>query len=723
MSTADGRRPFPGRTVSLAGAVASTAIAAVGTTRVFADGYRVWPVVVACLTTSAVLALLPRAWNGAVHAVVALVGVVAGGGLAVAVAGGGELPGDLAGAITHGVADIIGARWPAPPTPASVALIAMAAVTCGAIAVELVIRRRTTAALVPPMALMGLVALLAADGGPPEAWSLGLLAVASLAVVQGGRIARHSRAGVAVTVTVMVIAAAVPFGMRPVLSADRYDPRERLDSPPDLSDEVSPLSRVDEWRSLDPDTVMFATTSATPATWRLVGLTRFDGTSWQPADDYRRGGIQVDGRVDGRVGADGAERIGVVIGELDSPWVPSLPGTVAANSRPSGEGFSTDGTASGILPDGRPAAGAQYELEIVPAAVVPAQLAGARFADGNDAQLSGFAVPPEVQDLTSRIVAGARSDYERAAALATYLSDQYVLDPATPPGHSLAVLDLFLNTTRRGRDEQFIAAYGLLAAAAGLPVRIAVGFDTGTGGTDTDGGGTGTVALAPQAVAWPEVEFEGVGWARFDPVPDAAVEQQTATGSGALAPTPEVVVAPPPTTAAPTPRTAEPADAARLDDPGDSASALSKPAAVTAATVGGVVLLALLYVALVLAWKARRRRRRRHAVSAGDRAVGAFRSGIDTLVDLGATVRPSATDTQVVHGARRVVGDNVALLAPAATIATAAVFDAQPATDADADAAWAVIERFEEATSATLGRGRSLRAKVSTRSLRRGLPG
>lgn len=708
---------FPGRTTSLVGAVVGSTVATATTTRIFGDGHRLWPALVTCLVTSTVLAVLPvvaASWSRLVHVAVAVAGVVAGGCLAV-VAAGGDLPADLGRALTQGVGDIIGARWPAPPSPAGAALVAMASVAAGAVAVELVELRRTTAAVVPPLALVGLVALLSAEAGPPEAWAIGLLAVASLAVVQGGRTSRHSRSGVAITAVVMVLAALVPLGMRPVLSADRYDPRDRLRTPPDLADEVSPLSRVDEWHSLDPDTVMFTTTSPTPATWRLVGLDRYDGTSWQPADDYRPAGRPGE---EGTTARGEPVSVGVVIGAIDSPWVPTLPITVAASStRPAGDGLSTDGTASGLLPDERPVAGSTYDLEVVPTTVLPAQLAGARFATGDGAELDGFAMPPGVQDLASRIVAGAGSDYERAAALASYLRGQYVLDPATPPGHSLAVLDLFLETTRRGRDEQFVAAYGLLAAAAGLPVRIAVGFDTvATPGED------GSLALAPRALAWPEVEFEGVGWARFDPVPDTTAEQQTASGTGGLAPTSDVIVAPPPTTAAPAPRTTEPPDAAVTAPTDQGSSLVGGPAAVTAVAVAGVMAVVTLYLAVVIGWKARRRRRRRHAPSASARAVGAFRSGVDTLVDLGATVRPSATDSQVVHTARRVVGDSAELLAPAAGIATAAVFDEEPPTDADADAAWRVVAEFEEATIGTMGRTKALRAKVSTRSIRRGLP-
>ena len=68
------------------------------------------------------------------------------------------------------------------------------------------------------------------------------------------------------------------------------------------------------------------------------------------------------------------------------------------------------------------------------------------------------------------------------------------------------------------------------------------------------------------------------------------------------------------------------------------------------------------------------------------------------------------------------VGDSAELLAPAAGIATAAVFDEEPPTDADADTAWRVVAEFEDATIATMGRTKALRAKVSTRSIRRGLP-
>ena len=117
----------------------------------------------------------------------------------------------------------------------------------------------------------------------------------------------------------------------------------------------------------------------------------------------------------------------------------------------------------------------------------------------------------------------------QALRISTYLRERYRLVSDSPAGHSLTVLQLFLERTKTGRDEQFVAAFGVLAAAAGLPVRISLGFDTEV---DPDGG---TVARSDDVLAWPEIEFADVGWVPFNPIPEGEDSSAT-TGGQAVAP-------------------------------------------------------------------------------------------------------------------------------------------------------------------------------------------
>ena len=67
---------------------------------------------------------------------------------------------------------------------------------------------------------------------------------------------------------------------------------------------------------------------------------------------------------------------------------------------------------------------------------------------------------------------------------------------------------------RVGYCEQFAGAMAIMARSLGIPSRVVVGFTQGA--QDEDGVWRVTVR---DAHAWPELWFEGVGWARFEPTP------------------------------------------------------------------------------------------------------------------------------------------------------------------------------------------------------------
>jgi hypothetical protein len=128
------------------------------------------------------------------------------------------------------------------------------------------------------------------------------------------------------------------------------------------------------------------------------------------------------------------------------------------------------------------------------------------------------------------------------------------------------------------------------------------------------------------------------------------------------------------------------------------------------------------YVCCVLALKSLRRRRRRRAATPSERALGAFRSGVDVLVDLGVRAQTSRTDHELVAAGSQAIGEPASHLAPAAAVATQAVYSPHEPSPEECELAWRAIEEFEDATATGVGRMRYLRSRVSTRSLRRGLP-
>ena len=116
---------------------------------------------------------------------------------------------------------------------------------------------------------------------------------------------------------------------------------------------------------------------------------------------------------------------------------------------------------------------------------------------------------------------------ERYLARSTDATPFQLATEALPSGHSVGHLRCFLlsadRCARRGSTEQFVAAFAVLARAAGLPTRVVVGF-TGAGSATA---GTPVDVTAHAATAWPEVRFAGVGWVAFDPLPDPDVTTVT----------------------------------------------------------------------------------------------------------------------------------------------------------------------------------------------------
>ena len=125
-------------------------------------------------------------------------------------------------------------------------------------------------------------------------------------------------------------------------------------------------------------------------------------------------------------------------------------------------------------------------------------------------------VPARVRDLASSIVAGARTDYDRAALLEQYLLASYAYDLRVSPfSRSGDVVDSFLFERQAGYCSQFATAMAVMARLVGLPARVATGYLPGEYNSMT---GAHVVRLR-DAHAWVEIKFRNSGWVPFDPTP------------------------------------------------------------------------------------------------------------------------------------------------------------------------------------------------------------
>jgi transglutaminase-like putative cysteine protease len=122
---------------------------------------------------------------------------------------------------------------------------------------------------------------------------------------------------------------------------------------------------------------------------------------------------------------------------------------------------------------------------------------------------------PRIADLARQVTEKAGNDYDRAAAIESYLSTRY--------GYTLQLLDApeadplahFLFVRRQGHCEYFSSAMAVMLRTLNIPSRIVNGF---RGGEFNDVTGS-YILRARDAHSWVEAWFPGHGWVAFDPTP------------------------------------------------------------------------------------------------------------------------------------------------------------------------------------------------------------
>jgi len=112
------------------------------------------------------------------------------------------------------------------------------------------------------------------------------------------------------------------------------------------------------------------------------------------------------------------------------------------------------------------------------------------------------------------LTAGLSNPYDRVIALMQFLQDQCLYSlgaPAVPKGEDVAAY--FVLHSRRGACDSFATALAVMARLAGVPARVAVGYQSG----EYDGGRHVFVVKGDDAHAWAEIFFPKYGWVPFDP--------------------------------------------------------------------------------------------------------------------------------------------------------------------------------------------------------------
>jgi transglutaminase-like putative cysteine protease len=445
------------------------------------------------------------------------------------------------------------------------------------------------------------------------------------------------------------------------------DPRQ-LVQPPDLDAlDENPLIRISGWAA-NPHQALFrvavlkgqkvASPTPTPTDSpqgfydtriRLAVLEEWDGVTWHANADYRGAGrvlpaLNLPADWVGHPDAPPLqieERI--TVDQLDGRLLPAVP----LPQRVDGVRVSYDQGSGTLIQDQPLSPGLTYTVDsvspaidanLLPAADVPSGPAVAHLLAVGDT------VPPDLSHLAEVVTAGAGTPYNRALALQSFLADHYRFAGDAPSGHAYPNLRFFLFGAplaggQRGTSEQFASAFATLGRLMGLPTRVVVGFHTPAGGG---------LITAGDAVAWPEVLFQDVGWVAFDPLPDAnstpePLEEQYLYQSPPPTTPPSTAALPSSTYSPPPPTSAGPSVAA---PPGTDTSLL-------AGGIGGGLLVLATLVAFAIAFlRVLLRRRRLDRGTPRQRVVGAWDDVLDTLLLAGQPPPPHLAAAGVaVHAA------------------------------------------------------------------------
>ncbi|WDF34245.1 DUF3488 and transglutaminase-like domain-containing protein [Arthrobacter agilis] len=287
--------------------------------------------------------------------------------------------------------------------------------------------------------------------------------------------------------------------------------------------------------------ITYATNSSTPVYLRAVTLEDFGGRRWEPNQriNDRETGVAELGAELG-VPADAPART-TVFTEITtqsyaSPWLLSPYAPVGVTNL-RGTWAWDPSNLSVLATDGGSTARQEYVVESRSASLTREGL-GAIGPSDPDAVPEIFTelpndTPEIVRTRTEEIAGAFVNPYDKALAIQNYLrGPEFTYSVEAPvdggyDGSSMDVMARFLES-KSGYCVHYAGTMAVMARAAGIPSRVAVGYTPGspTGGTEAGPEDTELnefVVDSRNAHAWPELYFEGVGWVQFEPTPSRGV--------------------------------------------------------------------------------------------------------------------------------------------------------------------------------------------------------
>ncbi|MEU4253483.1 transglutaminaseTgpA domain-containing protein [Amycolatopsis sp. NPDC026612] len=446
----------------------------------------------------------------------------------------------------HGWLRTVESTWPARPEPELLLFVPVLVLLTGVLGVECLRRDRSPlVALVPSLALAGLSqAFSVADGGDALLFGGGYT-VAAVVVLAAARSAenrigaptghrRSARLGGSVAgyalpaaATVAAIAAGcLAFTVWTPLSRPAYSLPAHHQPPVVTSVLANPLDEIGSRLATPAAEVFHARASAPVDRWTVSVLDRFDGVNWTSSARFRPLGSALPALVGTPAGDPMAEAT-VTLASAPGAWLP----TVTRTDHVDGARPLVD-AATGTLLSTQATDGLAYRLFWRPPSVDVKKLTSSEVDGTANGLESAAQLPKEIAPLLREATGGSGPSLRTAFVLEQWFRKNYKVASGEdiPTGHGYAQLGFFLGSSKRGTSEQFATAYAVLARAAGLPVRVAVGFRQPAAAP----GGT-VVVHNSDVLAWPEVAVRGVGWVPLDPAGTATADAGRPEGSVAQA--------------------------------------------------------------------------------------------------------------------------------------------------------------------------------------------
>lgn len=437
----------------------------------------------------------------------------------------------------------------------------------------------------------------------------------------GGAETAPKGSGVVRGLVVAAVLALVASGGAFIQLGEPFQPQELIERNETLNQEPNPMPYISHWAK-EPETEVFRRSGDTVPV-HLAVMAEFDGATFRPPQrpyDPVGSNRPVSPPI---AGQQEVARVNVVWPQ-QTRWLPA-PGYPNIVSLPDAEVNPATGTL--ISPDIPEEGALSYSVTSVVSQPDQAQLPDAPVPDLPD-YLGVPRLPEELAAYGEELTSDAESPYDKARALEAGIKNERSFTADLPAGHSYGRLTTFLLAPeseggRAGTSEQFATAFAVLARSQGLPTRIVVGFSAGT----PLGGSDGThVVHGSDALAWPEVYFQGQGWVPFNPTPDtdqispvAAQPPQSEENTGDVEQAPED-------------------DEPQSDQPMDQEDGSTSSAWIVLVIILGVTL--LLVGALVMARLMRRRGQRARG------AVGAWQYIEDAVRLAGGSMSSQQTATE-----------------------------------------------------------------------------